>query len=51
MSVSYSVLSTDRNSDAEVEGLLEERNPAFVKIEPYISPKKKTVLFDIRFEV
>ena len=55
MSVSYTkVAGTNLNgdvvnfsSDSEAEGLINVRTPSAVKIETYIPPKKRTLLFDI----
>ena len=55
MSVSYTkVAGTNLNgdvvnlsSDSEAEGLINGRTPSAVKIETYIPPKKRTLLFDI----
>ena len=55
MSVSYTkVAGTNLNgdvvnlsSDSEADGLINGRTPSAVKIETYIPPKKRTLLFDM----
>lgn len=50
MSVSYSAVGhgnrDSSDDDAEVDGLLNGRAPSSVRIESYIPPRKRTILFD-----